>query len=191
MGTPPTPMPTFMWTGIADSCTQGLTIVSERATFQATDFCGVHVYRGSEHGHAGLGRDLDLIARPQPCETAAPELELTVHAEHELARHAELDADVGVTTLDLLDREQRRQEIGVAGGPGSVQVETVGARLDHRLRHEDHVAHGVVHGLFLRRSRFADATQRHQLGPVRHGAVGLRVATKVGHGAVLQGRDEV
>ena len=36
MGTPPTPMPTFMCMGIVASCTQGLTMVRARATFQAT-----------------------------------------------------------------------------------------------------------------------------------------------------------
>ena len=35
IGMPPTPMPTFIWTGISASSTHGFTIVMARATFQA------------------------------------------------------------------------------------------------------------------------------------------------------------
>ena len=78
------------------------------------------------------------------------------------------------------------QEVGVAGGAGSVEVQAVGAGLDHALGDEHHVVHGVLHGLFLGRAGFVDAAQRQQLGPVGHRPVGLRVAAQVGHGAVLQ-----
>lgn len=36
MGTPPTAMPTFMWTGISAAAVQGLQRVSAGAVFQAT-----------------------------------------------------------------------------------------------------------------------------------------------------------
>ncbi len=34
---PPTPMPTFMWTGMRAAAMQGLTKLKARAVFQATD----------------------------------------------------------------------------------------------------------------------------------------------------------
>ena len=37
MGTPPTPMPTFMCTGMRAAAMQGLTYVRARAEFQAAD----------------------------------------------------------------------------------------------------------------------------------------------------------
>jgi hypothetical protein len=37
IGMPPTPMPTFMWTGMRAAAMQGLTKLRARAVFQATD----------------------------------------------------------------------------------------------------------------------------------------------------------
>ena len=56
-------------------------------------------------------------------------LELAVRAEHLLAGHADHDPHVRVRRAQALDGEQRRQEVGVAGGAGGVEVDAVGARL--------------------------------------------------------------
>ena len=68
IGTPPTPMPTFMWMGIVDSSQHFFTIVIARATFQATDLRRVDVDGRAEDGHAGRGGDLGLVVRPHAGE---------------------------------------------------------------------------------------------------------------------------
>ena len=146
---------------------------------------GVDVDRRPEDRRARLRRQAHLGGRPQPGEAHAVVLELAVHAEHELARHADLDAPVGVLGADALDRPQRGQKVGVAGRARGVQVDAVGAGLVHPLGDVDDVVHGLLDRLLLGRTRLVDAAQRQQLGPVGHGAVRHRVSPQVRHGAVL------
>ena len=149
IGTPPTPMPTFMCTGIVDSSQHFLTMVMARDDVPGDRLARVDVDRRAEDGGPGRGHDLGLVVRPHAGEAVTLVLELAVHAEHELARHADLDAHVGVAATDLLDRAQRGEEVAVAGRPGGVEVHAVGAGLGHRVGDEEHVARGVLGGLFL------------------------------------------
>ena len=105
--------------------------------------------------------------------------------EHELARHADLDAQPRVLLAQHAAGAQAGEEVGVAGRAGRVEVDAVGAGGDHVVGHEVDVLDQHLHGLFLRRAGFVDLAQRQQLGPVGDGAVRLRVAAQVGHGAVL------
>jgi hypothetical protein len=101
IGTPPTPIPTFMWTGMVASSTQGFTRVQARATFQATDLPVLTLTAGPKMcAPALVGDRICLLVRPEAGEPHAVVLELAVHAEHELARHADLDAEVGVARAD-------------------------------------------------------------------------------------------
>ncbi len=157
----------------------------ERARHVPGDrLAGVDVDGRPEDRDAGLGRDPHLVERPEPGETHAVVFELAVHAEHELAGHADLDAEVGVLRADALDRLERGQEVGVARRPGGVEVDEVDAGLDHLVGHEDDVVGGQLDGLLLRRPRLGDLAEREQLRPVGHGTVGLRVQPQVGHRAV-------
>jgi hypothetical protein len=168
VGTPPTPMPTFAWTGISATREHSLT---------------------EDVRPGGLG-DLDLLVRPQPGQTRPLELELAVKTEDELGRHADLDGEVGGAT-ELVDRLQRGQELGVPGRGGGVEVNAVGARLGHGPAHRHHVATQGLGGLELGHARFLDATVGEQVGRVAEGSVGLEIEAHVGHGAVEEGDDAV
>ncbi len=129
IGTPPTPIPTFMWIGIVASSTQGFTMVQARATFQAAVLPVFTLTAGPNMWAPALVATLKLLARPEAGETHAVVLELAVHAEHELAGHADLDAELGVAGAQRLGRPERGEEVGVAGGAGGVEVDAVGAGL--------------------------------------------------------------
>ena len=78
---------------------------------------------GLHHAHLVLG--------PHAGQALAVELELAVHAEHELARHADLDAEPGVLLAQHAAGGEAGEEVGVAGRAGGVHVDAVGAGLDH------------------------------------------------------------
>ena len=78
----------------------------------------------------------------------------------------------------------------VAGAAGGVEVEAVGAGVEHALADEDEVLGGVVHGLFDGGAGVVDAAERQQLEPVLHRPVGPRVEGQVGLRPVLDRRRE-
>ena len=108
----------------------------------------------------------DLVLGPHAGQTLAVEVELAVHAEHELARHADLDAQPGVLLAQHAAGLEGGEEVGVAGRAGGVEVDAVGARLDHVVGDEVDVFDEHLGGLFLRLARLVDLAQRQQLGPV-------------------------
>ena len=112
-----------------------------------------------------------------------------MHAEDELAGHAELDAHLGVLGVDDLDGAQRGPELRVARGAGRVEVDRVGARLPHGVGHAHGVDDGHLGGLLRRRPRLVDAPHRQQGRPVVAGPVVLGVQAEVRHDAVLHRRD--
>ncbi len=120
MGTPPTPMPPFRCTGTVAASQQGLAMVSVRATFQAIDLPVLTLIAGPKMVTPALAARRHLLERPQAGQAHAVVLELAVHAEHELAGHADLDAEVGVPGAYALDRLEGGQEVGVAGRAGGV-----------------------------------------------------------------------
>ena len=73
---------------------------------------------------------------------------------------------------DALDGPQGGEEVGVAGRPGGVEVDEVGAGLVHALGHEDDVVDGELHRLLLGGARLVDAPERQQLRPVGSGPSG-------------------
>ena len=186
IGTPPTPMPPFKCTGTVAASQHGLAIVSVRATFQAIDLPVFTLIAGPKMVRAGLRGKPHLVERPEAGQPHAVVLELTVHAEHELAGHADLDAKVGMTGADALDGQKRGQEVGVTGRTGRVQVDELDAGLDHLVGHEDDVVGGELDRLFLGGARLGDLAERQQLRPVGHRTVGHRVEPEVGHGAVAE-----
>ncbi len=122
-----------------------------------------------------------------PASRSPSNCELAVHAEHELARHADLDAQPRVLLAQHATGGEAGEEVGVAGRAGRVEVDAVGAGLDHVVGDEVDVVDEHLDGLFLGRAGLVDLAQRQQLGPVGDGSVGLRVAAQVGHRAVLHG----
>ena len=147
---------------------------------------GVDGHRRAVDGRAGLLHELHLRPRPEAGEAHAAVLEQAVHAEDELAGHADLDAHVGVPGADLLDGEQRGQEVAVAGRAGGVEVDAVRAGRPHGVRGLHHVLDRVLDSVLLRLARLLDAGLRQQLRPVGRRPVGARIQTQVGHGAVHQ-----
>ena len=106
-----------------------------------------------------------------------------MHAEDELARHADFDAEVG-GLLELFDGLERRQEVGVARRGGRVEVDAVGADLGHALADEDHVFQAQLGGLHLLFARLVDLHHAEQVGRVGVRPVRSVVETHVRHGAV-------
>ena len=104
---------------------------------------------------------------------------------------ADLDAEVGEPGADALDRFEGRQEVGVAGRTGGVEVDEVGAGLRHARGDEEDVVGGELHRLFLGGARLVDLAHRQQLRPVGDRTVGHGVQAEVGHSAVpARRRDE-
>ena len=184
MGTPPTPMPPFRCTGTVALLAALLDDGDGARHVPGDRLARVDVDRRSEDRGAGLGRELHLLARPEAGQAHAVVLELAVHAEHELAGHADLDAEVRERGADALDRLQGGQEVGVAGRAGGIEVDEVGARLRHARGDGDDVFDGQLHRLFLGGARLGDLAERQQLRPVGDRAVGHGVQAEVGHGAV-------
>jgi len=75
--------------------------------------------------------------------------DLAVHADHELARHADLDAEVGVLGAQPLAGSEGGEEVAVAGRPGGVHVDAVGAGRDEVVGDELDVVDEHRRGLFL------------------------------------------
>ncbi len=130
------------------SAMQGLMSVKARAMFQA-QLPGVDVHRRTEHRRAGLLCKPQLLARILAGQPFAVILQLAVHAQHEFARHAQLDAHVRILVAHDLGRLQGRLELGVAGSAGGIPVEAIGACLPHRIRQPDHVPDSHLDGFFL------------------------------------------
>ncbi len=126
---------------------------------------------------------LSWLLREHAGELLALVVDLTVHAEDELAGHADLDAEVG-RLLELLHGLQRRQEVGVAGRGGGVEIDTVGADLSHALADEDHVLHAELSGLHLLFASLVHLHHAEQIGRVDVGTVRCVVQAHVGHRAV-------
>ena len=70
-------------------------MVHVRATFQATVLPVLTLIAGPKMVTPALAASFIWSRRPQPGQTHAVVLELAVHAEHELAGHADLDAQSG------------------------------------------------------------------------------------------------
>ena len=183
IGVPPTPMPTLAWIGmvglLADLLDEG---------HGASDVPGGRLVRlGVDHRPedvgAGLLDHLQLLMREHARQPLAVVLDLAVHAEDELARHAHFDAEVG-RLLEVLHRLQRGQEVGVAGRGRGVEVDAVGADLVEALAHEDHVFHAQLGGLHLLFTSLVDLHHAQQIGGVGEGPVRRVVEAHVRHGAV-------
>ncbi len=86
------------------------------------------------------------------------------------------------------DRAQRREEVGVAGAAGGVEVHAVGAGREHAVADEDHVLGGQLHGVLDGGARAGDVAAGQQLEPVVGRAVRLRVERQVGLRPVLDRR---
>ncbi len=187
MGTPPTPIPAFMCTGMVASAVTGLTSVQARAVFQASDFGGVHVHRRPEDRGAGGGAGAELAERPlagQPRArrySSSPCMPSTSSAAWPISTPMS-----GHVLAHPAHGAQRGQQVGVAGGAGGVEVQAVDAGGDHRLGDAPHVVLEVLDRLELRRAGLVDPAQRHELRPVGRWAVRLRVAAQVRHGAVVE-----
>ena len=189
IGTPPTPMPALGWTGIVGHLHARLDEGDGARHVPGERLAGVDVDHRPEHRGAGLLGQQQLVLGPQAGEALAAPLELAVHAEHELAGHAELHAHVRVLLADDLRGAQRGEELRVAGGAGRVPVDRVRAGLPLRVGQLDHVDDGHLDRLFRGRAGLGDLAQRQQLVPVVARAVRLGVQAQVGHDAVLQRRD--
>ena len=109
-----------------------------------------------------------------------------MHAEHELAGHADLDAQPRVLLAQLAAGGEGGQEVGVAGRPGGVHVDAVGAGRDHVRRRRSRCRRRAWRMAPTWASRASSilpsGSSSDQLGM---GPSGLRVAAQVGHGAVL------
>ncbi len=185
IGMPPTPMPTFMWTGMRAAVHAGLDERQGAGAVPGHRLARHGVDRRAEDGRPGLLYDGELAGRLEPRQARALVLEQRVGAEHDLGRHADHDAHLRVSGTQDLDGPQRRQKVGVAGGAGGVEVDAVGAGVPQALGDEDHVVDGQLDGLLLGGARLVDLHLRQQLRPVAAGTVGRRVAAQVGLGAVV------
>ena len=190
IGTPPTPMPTLAWTGMRATAMHGFMNVSARAMFQATVRLVLTLTAGPNTVAPARCTTSSWPGRLEPGEARAPIVEPPVGADHQLARHADHDAHVGVCRPQPLDGEQRREEVGVAAGAGGVEVDAVGAGLPQRRRDVHHVLHGQLDRLLLGGAGVADPHLRQQLRPVAARSVRGGVATEVGLGAVVDGDRE-